>query len=57
MERSPAKARAVMSPQTVFEPWNDPHQKPLIRFQGVTKRFGDFTAIDNIDLDLSLIHI
>ncbi|MDF0596983.1 ABC transporter ATP-binding protein [Psychromarinibacter halotolerans] len=41
-----------MSSQTVFAPWTDPTQKPLIRFQGVTKRFGDFTAVDNIDLDI-----
>ncbi len=41
-----------MSPQTVFAPWEDPASKPLIRFYGVTKRFGDFTAIDNIDLDI-----
>jgi putrescine transport system ATP-binding protein len=41
-----------MSPQTVFAPWADPAQVPLIRFRGVTKRFGDFTAIDDIDLDI-----
>ncbi len=35
-----------------FAPWDDPAAKPLIRFQGVTKRFGAFTAIDNIDLDI-----
>ena len=38
--------------QTVFEPWNDPDQKPLIQFRNVTKRFGDFTAIDNQSLDI-----
>jgi len=35
-----------------FDPWNDPNEKPLIEFKGVTKRFGDFTAIDNIDLKI-----
>ncbi|MEP3329526.1 ABC transporter ATP-binding protein [Sedimentitalea sp.] len=35
-----------------FAPWNDPQQKPLIRFQNVTKRFGDFTAIDDLSLDI-----
>ena len=35
-----------------FTPWDDPGATPLIRFQGVTKRFGAFTAIDNIDLDI-----
>ncbi|MET4103595.1 putrescine transport system ATP-binding protein [Roseovarius sp. MBR-78] len=38
--------------QTVFEPWTDPEAKPLIEFKGVTKRFGDFTAIDNQTFDI-----
>ena len=38
--------------QTVFEPWNDPDATPLIRFQNVTKRFGEFTAIDNQSFDI-----
>jgi putrescine transport system ATP-binding protein len=39
-------------PATAFAPWDDPDAVPLIRFQGVTKRFGDFTAIADIDLDI-----
>lgn len=35
-----------------FEPWNDPDAKPLIQFKNVTKRFGDFTAIDNQTFDI-----
>src|SRR6056297_1377485 len=38
--------------QTVFEPWNDPNEKPLIQFKNVTKRFGDFTAIDDQTFDI-----
>ena len=38
--------------QTVFAPWDDPEEKPLIRFQNVTKRFGEFTAIDDLTLDI-----
>ncbi|MBZ0123070.1 MAG: ABC transporter ATP-binding protein, partial [Roseovarius sp.] len=38
--------------QTDFEPWNDPQAKPLIQFRGVTKRFGEFTAIDNQSFDI-----
>ena len=38
--------------QAVFAPWDDPSQKPLIRFKSVTKRFGDFTAIDDLTLDI-----
>ena len=36
----------------VFEPWNDPEAKPLIQFQNVTKRFGEFTAIDDLTLGI-----
>ena len=38
--------------QTVFAPWNDPNEMPLIQFKGVTKRFGDFTAIDDLTIDI-----
>ena len=37
---------------SVFAPWDDPSETPLIRFVDVTKRFGDFTAIDNLSLDI-----
>ena len=33
-------------------PWLDPEQEPFIKIRGVTKRFGDFTAVDNVDLDI-----
>ena len=35
-----------------FAPWNDPAAKPYIQFENVTKRFGDFTAVDNLSLDI-----
>jgi len=38
--------------QTVFAPWNDPQAKPLIQFKNVTKRFGDFVAIENLTQDI-----
>lgn len=38
--------------QTVFAPWDDPTAKPLIRFQNVTKRYGDFVAIADLTLDI-----
>ena len=38
--------------EPVFAPWTDPNEKPLIQFKGVTKRFGDFTAIDNLTQDI-----
>ncbi|MGR3271637.1 ABC transporter ATP-binding protein [Thalassococcus profundi] len=38
--------------QKVFAPWEDATEKPLIQFKGVTKKFGDFVAIDNLSLDI-----
>ncbi|MEK1896498.1 MAG: ABC transporter ATP-binding protein [Rhizobium sp.] len=37
-----------------FAPWADPASKPFISFNNVTKRFGDFTAVD--DLSLNIYH-
>ncbi|MWB76482.1 polyamine ABC transporter ATP-binding protein [Pseudooceanicola sp. 216_PA32_1] len=39
-------------PQKIFAPWDDPDEKPLIQFRNVTKRFGSFTAINDINLDI-----
>lgn len=33
-----------------FEPWNEPSEAPLIEFDGVTKRFGGFKAVDDLSL-------
>ena len=35
-----------------FAPWNDPSAKPYIEFRNVTKRFGDFTAVNNLSLSI-----
>ena len=35
-----------------FAPWKDASLAPLIRFERVTKRFGEVTAIDDISLDI-----
>ncbi|GAB4357194.1 MAG: ABC transporter ATP-binding protein [Oricola sp.] len=35
-----------------FAPWDDPGAKPYISFRNVTKKFGDFTAVDNLSLDV-----
>jgi putrescine transport system ATP-binding protein len=35
-----------------FAPWNDPSVEPLIQYDSVVKRFGDFTAIDGVSLDI-----
>ena len=36
----------------IFAPWADPAAKPLIEFRNVSKRFGNFTAIDNLNLSI-----
>ncbi|WP_415922527.1 ABC transporter ATP-binding protein [Tateyamaria sp. SN6-1] len=38
--------------ETVFAPWENADETPLIRFRNVTKRFGDFVAIDDLTLDI-----
>ena len=35
-----------------FAPWADPSAEPLIRFQGVIKRFGEAAAVDDLSLDI-----
>jgi putrescine transport system ATP-binding protein len=35
-----------------FAPWADPSAKPYIRFENVTKRFGDFVAVDDLSLTI-----
>jgi putrescine transport system ATP-binding protein len=41
-------ARARRAP----EPWNDPAAVPYIRIENVVKRFGDFTAVNDISLNI-----
>jgi putrescine transport system ATP-binding protein len=35
-----------------FAPWSDPASRPLVRFENVTKRFGDVTAVSDLSLDI-----
>ncbi|MBB2969705.1 ABC transporter ATP-binding protein [Mesorhizobium sp. RMAD-H1] len=35
-----------------FAPWDDPAAKPYISFENVTKVFGNFTAVDDLSLDV-----
>ena len=41
-----------MSELSSVNPWLDPSQKPYIQIENVTKKFGDFTAIDHLNLDI-----
>jgi len=34
------------------EPWRDPDAAPLLRIAGVTKRFGDHVAVEDVSLDI-----
>ncbi len=36
----------------LFTPWLSNSVEPLIRFENVTKKYGDFTAIDNLSLNI-----
>lgn len=40
------------NPSAEFAPWLDDSVKPIIRFENVTKKYGDFTAIDNLSLNI-----
>jgi putrescine transport system ATP-binding protein len=35
-----------------FAPWNDPAAKPFIAIENVTKKFADFTAVDDLSLNI-----
>jgi putrescine transport system ATP-binding protein len=43
---------AAAGKENVFAPWKDDAAVPLIRIDQVSKRFGDFTAIDEISLNI-----
>ena len=44
--------KAIGPVRRSFAPWNDPAAKPFIEFRNVTKRFGTFTAVDNVSLSI-----
>jgi putrescine transport system ATP-binding protein len=35
-----------------LEPWRDPHAPPYVAIENVSKRFGDFTAVNNVSLKI-----
>ncbi|WP_099864061.1 ABC transporter ATP-binding protein [Pararhizobium haloflavum] len=35
-----------------FSPWSDPDARPMIAIRNVTKRFGEFTAVDDLSVDI-----
>ena len=36
----------------VFAPWTEAGKEPFVRIENVTKKFGNFTAVNNISLDI-----
>ncbi len=46
-DRQPASAS-----RKTFAPWSDPSAEPFIVFDNVTKRFGDFVAVNNVSLNV-----
>ncbi len=42
----------TQDPNYQDRPWLDPDAEPFIKVQGITKRFGPFTAVDNVDLNV-----
>jgi putrescine transport system ATP-binding protein len=45
-------ATTLHATQQSFEPWNDPTRKPYVRIEKVTKKFGDFVAVDDVSLEI-----
>jgi putrescine transport system ATP-binding protein len=35
-----------------LEPWQDPKEKPYVHIERVTKKFGDFVAVDDVSLSI-----
>ncbi|MFG1350959.1 ABC transporter ATP-binding protein [Xanthobacter autotrophicus] len=52
MAADKARKETIGAVRRSFAPWTDPTQTPLIRFENVVKRFGDFTAVDHVSLDI-----
>ena len=46
-----AERRADKS-KTKNEPWRDPHAEGYVRIENITKKFGDFVAVNNVSLKI-----
>ena len=45
-------SKQMGSVRRTFAPWDDPDAVPLIRFDSIIKRFGDFVAVDDVSLSI-----
>ncbi|HEU4531947.1 MAG TPA: polyamine ABC transporter ATP-binding protein [Steroidobacteraceae bacterium] len=39
-------------PENKLEPWNDPNAVPYVRLERLTKKFGEFTAVNDVSLKI-----
>jgi len=51
-ETNQAMATSSRDTQLKWEPWNDPDATPYVRVERVTKKFGDFVAVDDVTLEI-----
>ncbi len=51
-DRSVSGPRSLGAVRSAFAPWEAPGARPLVRFEGVTKRFGDVHAVKDVSLDI-----
>ncbi|HZN30528.1 MAG TPA: ATP-binding cassette domain-containing protein, partial [Xanthobacteraceae bacterium] len=49
---SPDIGRKAGGGRRKFAPWADPAAQPLVRFEGVSKRFSGTAAVDGVSLDI-----
>src|SRR6185503_6461971 len=52
MAGSPSDNKVLVDAPRGFAPWDDPAAKPLVRFEAVGKRFGNFVAVERLSLDI-----
>jgi len=45
-------ATSARDPQLIFAPWKDADAQPYVRIDRVTKKFGDFIAVDDVSLGI-----
>ncbi len=50
--RPQSAGRQIGGIRSSFAPWEDPGAKPLVRFEGVSKRFAETVAVKTVDLSI-----
>jgi putrescine transport system ATP-binding protein len=49
---TPGNGPDAPNPEFINTPWRDPAQRPFIEIEGLSKRFGDFIAVDAVNLKI-----